>query len=56
MNHQPNIQVLITELFKMINNLWPLIMDTMFTLRLNNSNLRNLQKFAIERKKTMKCS
>ena len=41
--HQRNIQVLMTQLFKVMNDLAPLIMDNIFTLRVNNFNLRNLQ-------------
>ena len=53
-NHQRNIQVLVTEPFKIMNNLAPPIMDNTFTPRLNNFNLRNFQDFATERKKTVK--
>ena len=44
-----------TELFKVMNNLAPLIMDNMFIPRANSSNLRNFQEFATEIKKTVKC-
>ena len=37
-NHQRNIQVLITKLFKIMTNLAPTIMD-LFTPRVNNPNL-----------------
>ena len=37
-NHQRNIQVLITKLFKIMTNLAPAIMD-LFTPRVNNPNL-----------------
>ena len=54
-NHHRNIQVSMTELCKIMDNLADLIMD-MFTPRVKNFNLRNFQKFATERKRTIKCS
>lgn len=47
-NHQRNIQVLMTELYKIMDNLADLIMN-MFTPRVKNFNLRNFQEFATER-------
>ena len=51
-NHQWNIQALMMEVFK---NLVPLIMDNMFAPHVDNFNLRNIQEFAIDGKKTVKC-
>ena len=45
-NHQWNIQVLMMELFKTMNNLAPRIVDNMIT---------NFQEFAAERQKTVRC-
>lgn len=45
-NHQRNIQVLMTELFKIMNNSAPPIMYNMFNPRVNNFNLRNFKEFA----------
>ena len=46
---------LMSELFRIINNLAPPVMDNMFTSRVNNFDLRNFQEFATERKKTVHC-
>lgn len=54
-NHQWNIQALMMEVFKIMKNLVLLIMDNMFAPHVNNFNLRNIQEFAIDGKKTVKC-
>ena len=54
-NHQRNIQVLMTQLFKIMNNLACSIMRNMFTPCVNNSYLKKFQEFVIERNKTVKC-
>ena len=46
--HQRNVQFLMTELLKNMNNLSP-------PPRLNNFKRRNFQEFATERKKAVKC-
>ena len=48
-NHQRNFQVLVTHLFKPMNNLASLKIENVFTPRVNNYNLRNLQRFATKR-------
>ena len=53
-DHQWKIQVLITKLFKIRNNLAPLIMDNIFTPRENNFNLKNFLEFATEQWKAVK--
>ena len=50
-NHQRNIQVLMTELFKIMNNSAPPIMYNMFNPRVNNFNLRNFKEFATGKRK-----
>ena len=46
-----NIQVLLTGVFKMKNELAPLIMESISNKRFNTYNLRNFQEFAAERKR-----
>lgn len=50
-NHQRNIQVLMTELFKIMNNSAPPIIYNMFNPRVNNFNLRNFKEFATGKRK-----
>ena len=50
-NYQRNIQVLMTELFKIMNNSAPPIMYNMFNPRVNNFNLRNFKEFATGKRK-----
>lgn len=50
-NHQRNIQVLMTELFKIMNNSAPPIMYNMFNPRVNNFNLRNFKEFSTGKRK-----
>ena len=49
--HQRNLQVLMTELFKIINGYVPPIMDNFFIFRENTDNLRNFQIILNENKK-----
>ena len=48
-NHQRNFQVLMTQLFKPMSNLASLKIENVFTPRINNYNLKNLQRFATKR-------
>ena len=48
--HQRNLQVLMTELFKIINGYVPPIMDNFFIFRENTYNLRNFQIILNENK------
>ena len=50
-NHHRNIQALLIEIFKLKNELAPLIMEPTLNKRFNTYNLRNLQGLAMERKK-----
>ena len=52
-NHHRNIQALLTEVFKMKNELAPPIMESILTKRFNTYNLRNFQEFPTERKRTV---
>ena len=54
--HQRNLQVLMTELFKIINGYVPPIMDNFFIFRENTCNLRNFQIILNENKQTKKRS
>lgn len=47
-NHRKNIQVLLTEAFKKIKNLAPLIMEGMVNTKSNNNNL--FQELVTEKK------
>ena len=49
--HQRNLQVLMTDVFKMINGYDPPIMDNFFIFRENTHNLRNFQIILNENKK-----
>ena len=53
-NHHRNIQTLMTETYKIKNNMNPPIMDLMFESRNNTYNLRNFQEFATKRKRIVK--
>ena len=52
-NHHRNIQALLIEVFKTKNGLAPPIMESILNKIFNTYNLRNFQKFATERKRTV---
>ena len=52
--HQRNIQALMKEIYKFINNLSPPIINHMFQFCDNSYNLRNFQQLATSTKKTAK--
>ena len=52
-SHFKNIQSLMTEIFKIKNELAPPIMDSMFERRNGSYNLRNFQDFFTERTRTV---
>ena len=52
--HQRNLQILMTEVFKIINGYAPPIMDNFFIFRENTHNLRNFQIILNENKKNSK--
>ena len=48
--HERNLQVLMTEIYKIVNGIAPPIMNSLFTFRLNQHNLRNFQELLTEKK------
>ena len=48
--HQTNLQVLITEIYKIINGIAPPIINFLFTFRLNQHHLRNFQELSTEKR------
>ena len=52
-SHHKNIQTLMTEMFKIKNELAPPIVDSMLERRNKSYNLRNFQEFLTERKRTV---
>ena len=42
--HQMNLQVLMTEVYKIVNSIAPPIMNSLFQFRYNTNNIRNFQK------------
>ena len=42
--HQRNLQVLMTKVYKVVNGIAPPIMNSLFQLRCNTNNIRNLRK------------
>ena len=51
--HQRNVQVLMTEIYKIVNGIAPPIMRSLFTFRLNQHNLRNFQELLTEKRNTV---
>ena len=47
---QRNLQVLMTEIYKIVNDIAPPIMNSLFTFRLNQHNLRNFQELSTEKR------
>ena len=47
--HQRNLQVLMTEIYKIVNGIAPPIMNSLFTFRLNQHNIRNFQELSTEK-------
>ena len=52
--HQMNLQVLMTEVYKVVNGVAPPIMNSLLEFRCNTNNIRNFQEFFIENSKTVK--
>ena len=50
--HQRNLQFLMTEIYKIKNNLAPPIMHQLFQFRENTFNLRNIRELVTPNKKT----
>ena len=51
--HQRNLQVLMTEIYKIVNGIAPPIMNSLFMFRLNQHNLRNFQELLTEKRTTV---
>ena len=52
--HQRNLQVLMTETYKIINGITPPIMEKIFVFRENAPNVRNFHEISNEKRKTVK--
>ena len=53
--HHRNIQVLVTEIFKVMTGVAPPIMQNLFEVRENKYNLRNFREIENSVKNTVKC-
>ena len=51
--HQKKLQVLITEVYKILNGIAPPIMNSLFNFRTNIHNIRNFQEIFTENRKTV---
>ena len=49
-----NLQVLMTEVYKIVNSIAPPIMNSLFQFRYNTNNIRNFQEIYTENRKTVK--
>ena len=52
--HQRNLQVLMREIYQIINGISPPIMENLFILKGNTHNVRNFQEISNENRKTVK--
>ena len=52
--HQSNLQVLMTEVYKIVNGIAPPIMNSLFQFRCNTNNIRNFQEIFTKNRKTVK--
>ena len=52
--HQRNLQVLMTELYTIVNGITSPIMDSLFQFRYNTSNIRNFQELYTGNMKTVR--
>ena len=46
--HQRDLQVLMTEVYKIVNSIAPPIMNSLFQFRFNTNNIRNFQEIYTE--------
>ena len=51
--HQRNLQVLMTEIYKIVNGIALPIMNSLFTFHLNQPNLSNFQELLTEKRNTV---
>ena len=52
--HQRNLQVLMTEVYKIVNSIAPPIMNSRFQFCCNTNNIRNFQEIYTENRKTVR--
>ena len=52
--HQKNLQVLMTEVYKIVNDIAPPIMNSLFNFHANIHNIRNLLEIFTENRKTVR--
>ena len=52
--HQRNLQVLMTEVYKIVNSIAPPIMNSLFQFRCNTNNILNFQEIYTEKRKTVR--
>ena len=52
--HQRHLQVLMTEMYKIVNGIAPPIMNSLFQFCCNTHNIRNFQEIFTENRKTVK--
>ena len=52
--HQRNLQVLMTEVYKIVNGIALPIMNSLFQFRCNTNNIRNFQEIYTENRKTVR--
>ena len=52
--HQRDLRVLMAETYKIVNSIFPTIMENIFILRENTDNLRNFQEISNEGRKTLR--
>ena len=51
--HQRNLQVLMTKIYKKVNRIAPAMMNSLFTFRLNQHNLRNFRELSTGKRNTV---
>ena len=54
--HQRNLQVSMTEVYKIVNGIAPPIMNSLFQFRCNTSDIRNFLEICTENSKTVRYS
>ena len=52
--HQRNLQVLVTEMYKIVNGIAPPITNSLFQFRCNTNSIRNFQEVFTKNRKTVK--
>ena len=51
--HQRNLQILMTEIYEIVNGIAPIIMNSLFTFRLNQHNLKKFQDLSTVKRNTV---